>query len=81
MIWPNRSWRGIVFSGGLAFKLPRQIIRERFQTESRLCPVAEDALCGLLLLAKPFSGKTSVEKAVTDLREQYGPYRATPEPE
>jgi hypothetical protein len=58
-IWPDRSWRGIVFSGGLVFKLPqlRQIIQDRFQTESRLCPVAEDALCGLPVLAKAFKGK------------------------
>ena len=73
-IWPDHSWRGIVFSGGLAFKLPqlRQIIQDRFQTESRLCPVAEDTLCGLLLLAKAFNGKTSVEEAATELRERYG---------
>jgi sugar (pentulose or hexulose) kinase len=72
-IWPDRSWRGIVFSGGLAFKLPqlRQIIQDRFQTESRLCPVEEDALCGLLLLATAFSGKTPVERAATALRESY----------
>jgi sugar (pentulose or hexulose) kinase len=73
-IWPDRSWRGIVFSGGLALKLPqlRQIIQDRFQTESRLCPVDEDALCGLLLLAKAFKGKTTVAKAATELRERYG---------
>ncbi len=73
-IWPDRSWRGIVFSGGLAFKLPqlRQIIQDRFQTESRLCPVEEDALFGLLLLAKAFREKTSVAKAATALRERYG---------
>ncbi len=72
-LWPDRSWRGIVFSGGLAFKLPqlRQIIQDRFQAESRLCPVEEDALCGLLLLATAFSGKTPVEKAATALRERY----------
>ena len=71
-IWPDRSWRGIVFSGGLAFKLPqlRQIIQDRFQADSRLCPVEEDALCGLLLLARAFSGKTPVEKAATALRER-----------
>lgn len=73
-IWPDQSWRGIVFSGGLAFKLPqlRQIIQDRFQTGSRLCPVAEDTLCGLLLLARAFSGKSaSVEQAAAELRERY----------
>lgn len=73
-IWPDHAWRGIVFSGGLAFKLPqlRQIIQDRLQTKSRLCPVAEDALCGLLILAKAFSGKTSVEKAASELRDRHG---------
>jgi sugar (pentulose or hexulose) kinase len=72
-LWPDRSWKGIVFSGGLAFKLPqlRQIIQDRFQSVSRLCPVEEDALCGLLLLATAFSGKIPVEKAATALRERY----------
>jgi sugar (pentulose or hexulose) kinase len=79
-IWPDRSWRRIVFSGGLSFKLPqlRQIIQDRFQTESRLCPVAEDALCGLLLLAKAFREKTSVEKAATELQARYDLCGATP---
>jgi hypothetical protein len=79
-IWPDRSWRGIVFSGGLAFKLPqlRQIIEDRFQTESRLCLVAEDALCGLLIMAKAFRAKTSVEKAAIELRERYNLYGGTP---
>jgi hypothetical protein len=79
-IWPDRSWRGIVFSGGLALKLPqlRQIIQDRFRTESRLCPVAEDALFGLLLLAKAFKGRTTVAKAATELRERYGLPGVTP---
>ena len=79
-IWPDCSWRGIVFSGGLAFKLPqlRQTIEDRFQTKSRLCLVAEDALCGLLILAKAFREKTSVEKATIELRERYDLHGATP---
>ncbi len=73
-IWPERSWSNIVFSGGLARKLPllRQIIQDRFQTESRLCPVAEDTLFGLLMLAMAFEGKAqSVEAAMNELTSRY----------
>jgi sugar (pentulose or hexulose) kinase len=72
-IWPDRSWRRIVFSGGLALKvsLLREIIQNRFQCNARLSPVAEDTLCGLLLLAKAFSGETSsLEGAATEVRER-----------
>jgi sugar (pentulose or hexulose) kinase len=71
-IWPERSWRRIVFSGGLALKvsLLREIIQNRFQCDARVSPVAEDTLCGLLLLAKVFSGETSsLEEAATEVRE------------
>jgi sugar (pentulose or hexulose) kinase len=73
-IWPDHSWRRIVFSGGLASKIEllRQIIMDRFQTESRLCPVEEDTLFGLLLLAKVFSGNAaSVEQATDEFGKIY----------
>jgi sugar (pentulose or hexulose) kinase len=71
-IWPDRSWRRIVFSGGLALKLPllRQIIQEKFQAEARVTPMTEDTMCGLLLLARAFSGETSsVERAAAEFRQ------------
>ncbi|HUZ97160.1 MAG TPA: hypothetical protein VMU57_19830 [Edaphobacter sp.] len=76
-IWPERSWRNLVFSGGLAFKLEvlREIIRKRFQTDYRLAPCAEDTLLGLLALALVFSGRlTSVEQAMAALRSQEHAY-------
>jgi sugar (pentulose or hexulose) kinase len=73
-VWPDRSWSNIVFSGGLAEKLPllRHIIEDRFQAESRLSPVAEDTMFGLLALATSFSGEVpSVEDAVKQLKSNY----------
>jgi len=74
-IWPDRSWSNLVFSGGLAEKLPllRQIIEDRFQARARLCPVAEDTLFGLLILATTFGKKAaSVDEAIEALRRRYG---------
>ena len=73
-IWPDRSWSNIVFSGGLADKLPllRQMIEARFQTKARLCPVAEDTLFGLLTLAMVFGGEAgSVEEAMKELKPRH----------
>jgi sugar (pentulose or hexulose) kinase len=60
-VWPESSWQRVVFSGGLARKLPQ--LRERIlsvlQSRGRLCPVAEDTLLGLLLLARVYSGRNS----------------------
>ncbi len=73
-IWPDRSWRRIVFSGGLALKISllREIIQNRFHCDARLSPVEEDTLCGLLLLAKVFSGETSsLEEAATEVRGRF----------
>lgn len=72
-LWPERSWRNLVFSGGLAWKLGvlRQVIREKFQTDYRLPPTVEDTLLGLLVLAWVFSGRAeSVEQAMNDLRSR-----------
>jgi sugar (pentulose or hexulose) kinase len=73
-IWPDRSWKNIVFSGGLArkLKLLRKIIEHRFQTSSRLCPLEEDTLLGLMVLARVFSQRVgSVQQAMHDFRLYY----------
>jgi sugar (pentulose or hexulose) kinase len=70
-LWPERSWRNLVFSGGLAFKLEvlRAIIQKQFQTDYRLAPCSEDTLLGLMALAMRFSGRAkSVEQAMAELR-------------
>jgi sugar (pentulose or hexulose) kinase len=73
-IWPDRSWKNIVFSGGLArkLKLLRKIIEQKFQTGSRLCPLEEDTLLGLMVLARVFSGRAkSVQQTMDDFRRHY----------
>ncbi len=73
-IWPDRSWSNIVFSGGLARKvgLLRTLIEARFQTKSRLCPLEEDTLLGMVVLARAFSGcAPSVQQAMHDVRRQF----------
>jgi sugar (pentulose or hexulose) kinase len=73
-IWPDRSWKNIVFSGGLArkLKLLRNIIEQKFQTSSRLCPLEEDTLLGLMVLARVFSHRAdSVQHAMDDFRRHY----------
>jgi sugar (pentulose or hexulose) kinase len=74
LIWPDRSWKSIVFSGGLARKLKnlRTIIHEQFSTPYRLCALEEDTLLGLMALALAFSKRTaSVEEAMKALRTHY----------
>lgn len=60
-IWPERSWKRIVFSGGLAHKVEslRESIQKKFKTDYRLCPFQEDTLFGLLILASVFSGRVN----------------------
>ncbi len=73
-LWPDRSWNNIVFSGGLGrkVKLLRKIIEDRFQTSSRLCPLEEDTLLGLMVLARVFSHRAeSVQQATQDFRRHY----------
>ena len=73
-IWPDVSWKNIVFSGGLARKLSllRTIVERRFKTSSRLCPLEEDTLLGLMVLASAFSGRSgSVQQAMDDFRRYY----------
>ena len=73
-IWPDQSWKNIVFSGGLARKLKmlRTTIEDRFQTTSRLCPLEEDTMLGLMVLARVFSGRAgSVQQAMDEFRRHY----------
>jgi sugar (pentulose or hexulose) kinase len=73
-IWPEQSWKNIVFSGGLARKLEllRRIIEQKFQIGSRLCPLEEDTLLGLMVLARVFSHRSaSVQQAMEDFRRHY----------
>lgn len=55
----EKNWDRIVFSGGLAQKLPllRQFILEKLPGESRLCSLAEDTLLGLLVISQVISGR------------------------
>jgi sugar (pentulose or hexulose) kinase len=68
-LWPERSWKNLVFSGGLACKLEvlRDTIQKRFGIGYRLTPFAEDTLFGLLVLASVFSGRA---KSVEDLSKE-----------
>jgi sugar (pentulose or hexulose) kinase len=70
-LWPEKSWKNLLFSGGLACKLEvlRRIVQQRFQTAYRTAPVEEDTLFGLLILASVFSGAAkSVEELTRELR-------------
>ncbi len=70
-LWPDQSWRKVVFSGGLATKLEalREMIQKKFGTDCRLTPFPEDTLFGLLILASVFSGRAeSVEKLSQQIR-------------
>ena len=72
-LWPEKSWKNIVFSGGLACKLEvlRESIQRRFKTDCRLAPFAEDTLFGLLMLAEVFSGRArSVEEIAGEMRSR-----------
>ena len=71
---PDQPWSRLVFSGGLAQKIPalREIICQRFQAGYRMCPSSEDTLLGLLALALAFSRRTrTVEEAVVLLQQNY----------
>lgn len=57
---PGKNWDRIVFSGGLAQKLPllREFILEKLPGESRVCSSSEDTLLGLLVISQVISGRT-----------------------
>jgi sugar (pentulose or hexulose) kinase len=70
-LFPERSWKNLLFSGGLACKLEilRRIIQQRFAASYRITPVEEDTLFGLLILASVFSGRAkSVQEVTRQLR-------------
>ncbi len=68
---PGKSWKSLLFSGGLACKLDvlRKVVRQRFVASYRISPYEEDTLFGLLILASVFSGRAkSVEELTHQLR-------------
>ena len=70
-LWPDKTWRDLVFSGGLICKMRalREEVEKRFATNYRLTPETEDTLLGLLILACVCSGRAkSVEQVSTELR-------------
>jgi sugar (pentulose or hexulose) kinase len=71
---PARNWRKLVFSGGLAQKIPalRELICAKFQVDYRMCPTSEDTLLGLMALAMVFSGRlTTIDQAIRLLEQKY----------
>jgi hypothetical protein len=70
---PEKSWKGLLFSGGVACKLEalREEVRKRFATNCRITPIDEDTLFGLLILASVFSGQAkSIEELTLQLRKE-----------
>jgi hypothetical protein len=69
---PERAWRRLVFSGGLAQKLEllRGLIVGEFQMDYRLGSTAEDTLNGLLVLALVASGRMHSVQEATELIRQ-----------
>jgi sugar (pentulose or hexulose) kinase len=55
---PDADWERVVFSGGLAQGMPvlREVILRRLGAEHRVCATTEDALAGLLALARVCAG-------------------------
>ena len=52
--------------------LLRQLICDRFGVPYRFCPVAEDAMLGLLVLGLAFTGRAgSIDAATRQVRDSY----------
>ena len=80
-LWPERGWRRLVFSGGLAQQLEvlRVAIQRRFQAPYRLSPSTEDTLLGLLALGLAWTGRArSVAAAMVAIRQVYAGEAAQP---
>ncbi len=80
---PNRDWRRLVFSGGVALKTPllRRLICARLGEQHRLAPSDEDTLLGLLVLAVAFSGRSrSVQEAMATVSRSLHPAGHAPAP-
>ena len=71
----KKSWRNLVFSGGLAQKLPvlREIIAQKFQTGYKVSPSSEDTLLGLLVLARFFTDHSinTLRQLTEKVRQSY----------
>jgi sugar (pentulose or hexulose) kinase len=69
---PGKDWQKLVFSGGLAQKIPvlRELICNQFQVGFRMCPTSEDTLLGLLATALVFGNKFPTFEQATQLLEQ-----------
>jgi sugar (pentulose or hexulose) kinase len=77
---PAKDWSRVVFSGGVAQKLPRlrTLICERLGSTHRIAAAGEDTLLGLLTCAVAFSGRTAnVADAMKFVRENYDPAALT----
>jgi len=64
---PKKSWKNLLFSGGLACKLEvlRSVIQQRFAASYRITPFEEDTLFGLLILASVFTGRAESIASLT----------------
>jgi len=70
-LFPEESWKNLLFSGGLACKLEilRGIVQRKFDASYRMPPCPEDTLFGLLMLASVFTGRAdSVAGLTRELR-------------
>jgi sugar (pentulose or hexulose) kinase len=70
-LFRDRSWKNLLFSGGLACKLEilRRIVQQKFGASYRMPPFEEDTLFGLLILASVFTGRAgSVAELTRELR-------------
>ena len=67
-IAPDQPWQRLVYSGGLAQKLPplRQLINARFGVPDRLAPSSEDTMVGLLALALRADGRANTVTAAIE---------------
>lgn len=71
---PEQAWNKLVFSGGLAQKIPllREMIAEAFDAPYRLSPHSEDTLTGLMALGLAFTGHAaSISDAAGMLRDAF----------
>lgn len=73
-IAPDRPWQRLVYSGGLAQKIPtlRRLINARFGVPDRLAPSTEDTMLGLLALGLVADGRAAtVAEAVGQISVMY----------
>jgi len=70
---PGRNAAKVVFSGGVARRLPvlRQLTAAALNLPHRLSPHPEDTLFGLMVLARAFSGRNSSVRSATAAAAQF----------